>query len=222
MLSWRRPENTQQIIKNWATCSLFKHRIVFSNLHPPPELPACVQGIHATTDLGLYTRFHAGILTRCDAVFMQDDDLMIPHNTIAQLYGAWQVEPDRIHGLFGRVPKQDGSYAADHKPNMGTDCDIVLTRCLVVSNELLCRFMFDVRQFLNMQSEVYGNAEDIILSHVAKRYSGKPNRVWQLPCRELPQGSVALHLQDNSAHLKHRTRVMHACQKWLASKRIDI
>jgi hypothetical protein len=217
MLNWKRQENVEQIVDSWDNCPLFDQRIVWTNRRRVPSMPGSTVSIHSSEDLGLYTRFHAGILTRCDAVFMQDDDLLIPHGTIVQLYNRWRGEPDRIHGLFGRAPKKDNTYAVSHDHD-NRDCDIVLTRTLIVSTELLCRFMYDVRQFLSMQCGPYGNAEDIILSHVAKRYSGKPNRVWDLPRQELHQMGTAIHLEDRVAHAKHRTRVMHACQNWLVNE----
>lgn len=218
MLSWKRQDNVTKITESWVKCPLFENRIVWTNKHQIPKLPVNVRSVFSNTDLGLYTRFHAGILTRCDAVFIQDDDLFIPHGTIVQLFNKWRIEPDRIHTLFGRGPRKDGTYAEsyDHEER---ECEIALTRTLIVSVELLCRFMFDVRQFLDMQAITYGNAEDIILSYVAMRYSGKLNRVWNFPRQELSPGDQ-LHQRNWGEHLQHRTRVMQACQQWLRKEGI--
>ncbi len=221
MLNWRRPENVVRIARNWVECPLLNKRIIWGNKYPLLPLPTEISTIWSNTDLGLYTRFHAGILSRCDAVFMQDDDLLIPHETITQLFERWQERPNRIHGLFGRTPRRDGTYAQSYDHYTGA-CDIVLTRCMIVSSELLRRFMVDVQQFLHLQAVTYGNGEDIILSHVAKRYSGHPNMIWDYPREELSDEGVSIwDREGRRKHQDHRTKVMHACQEWLRKEGIE-
>jgi hypothetical protein len=213
MLNWKRPENVETITKSWVNFPLFERAIVWGNLWPLPSIHNAITTIHSTADLGLYTRFHAGILTRCDAVFMQDDDLLIPRATIVQLYNKWRAEPDIIHGLFGRVPRGDNQYAQSYD-NDTRECDIVLTRTLIVSAKLLRQFMVDAQQFLHMQAVTYGNGEDIILSYVATKYSGRKNKIWKLPRKRLLEND-SLYQRQVKTHFSHRTRVMQACQKWI-------
>jgi len=213
MMSWKRPRNVECIARSWSEFPLFRERIVWSNLFPAQALsvPKSVTLIHSTKDLGLYTRFHAAILSRCDAIFLQDDDLLVPHGTILQLFRRWREEPDRLHALFGRSPKQDNTYSKPHT-RVDCECDIALTRAVIVSHEIVCRFICDAhaQKFYNLG----GNTEDLVLSYAAMKYSGKKNRVWNLPYQELPCGRESLHIRDRD-HFKYRTIVMQACQRWL-------
>lgn len=216
MLHWQRPANVEAITRSWLACPFLSNKIVWANKHPLPNLARSIVTVQTSIDLGMYTRFHAAILTCCDAVLIQDDDVLLSQEAIAGLLSRWENEPDLLHTLFGRCPRRDNTYSESFDC-VDMEVDIALTRAVVVSRELLCRFMFDYLQFEHMQTEaiVYGNGEDIIMSYVAQKYSGKKNRCWNFEKTELPAGNDSLHRRDWEVHIKHRTRVMHACQEWI-------
>ena len=164
--------------------------------------------------MGLYTRFAAACLASNDCVLIQDDDLELPAESLQALVDAWHDDPDIIHGVFGRAPKPDGSYAR----NIGGDAEspIVLTRVLVADRRYASQFFQVAPTFDEVQREgkPAGNGEDIIFSYVAMSQSGRLNQVHRVAVNELP-APHSIHGRNWKLHVAHRTRLLNACEKWL-------
>ena len=174
--------------------------------------------VNAAQDMGLYTRFAAACLANNDCVLIQDDDLELPTESLRALVNAWHDDPDIIHGVFGRAPKSDGSYA--RKIGGETECPVVLTRVLVAHRRYASRFFQVASIFCDVQrdGEPRGNGEDIVFSYVAMRESGRLNRVHRMAFNELPSPH-SIHRRDRKSHIAHRTRLIRACEDWLQGER---
>jgi hypothetical protein len=219
LLNWKRPANVARIVSGWHAGGIVTEAIVWNNSPDaqfalPVGLPAKV--ITARQDLGLYTRFAAACLAQHECVLIQDDDLEVPTESLRRLYEAWRRDPDVLHGVFGRTPKRDGSYA--HNIQGDADVPVVLTRVLLAHRRYAAEFFQVAPTFDHIQRDgrPAGNGEDIIFSYVARRSSGRLNRVHHIPVRELP-APHAIHSRNWAAHVAHRTRLLRACEDWLAA-----
>ncbi|NQU20967.1 MAG: hypothetical protein HQ567_06755 [Candidatus Nealsonbacteria bacterium] len=214
LLNWKRPQNVERIVTGLNASDLVDEIIVFDN-NPACELPPLVDCtlIQADRDLGLYTRFTAGCLARNEAVLWQDDDLLLPPETLRGLLDAWSTEPDILHGIFGRAPKPDGSYA--RTLTGPSEAPVVLTRVLVGHRRYCAEFFRYAGHFAEIQrdSRPFGNGEDIIFSYVVRRSAGRLHRLHRLPVCELP-APHAIHGRERN-HYTHRNRLLRACEAWL-------
>jgi len=174
--------------------------------------------VNAAQDMGLYTRFAAACLANNDCVLIQDDDLELPVESLRALVDEWNNDPEVIHGVFGRAPKPDGSYAR----NIGGDNEspIVLTRVLIAHRRYASQFFQVAPRFDDVQREgkPAGNGEDIIFSYVAMSESGRLNRVHRVKVNELP-APHSIHGRNWKGHVAHRTRLLRTCEAWINSER---
>lgn len=215
ILNWKRPANVQRIVEGWLAGGLVTEAIVWNNnASAPPGPIAGAKVVNAAQDLGLYTRFAAACLAQHACVLIQDDDLELPQTSLAALHGAWQADPAVIHGVFGRAPKPDGSYARHVRGDVGVP--VVLTRVLLADRRYAARFFEVAPRFAAIQREGLpeGNGEDILFSYLVRQVSGRLNRVHRVAVTELP-APHSIHRRDWQAHIDHRTRLLRACEAWL-------
>jgi hypothetical protein len=218
ILNWKRPANVQRIVAGWLAGGLVTEAIVWNNNSDAPLGPiAGAKVINAGQDLGLYTRFAAACLAQRDCLLIQDDDLELPPASLAALHAAWQSDPAVIHGVFGRTPKPDGSYARNVQGDV--DVPVVLTRVLLVHRRYAARFFEVAPRFAEIQGggQPVGNGEDILFSYTARQASGRLNRVHRVGVTELP-APHSIHGRNWQAHINHRTRLLRACEAWLQEK----
>lgn len=215
ILNWKRPVNVARIVDGWRAGGIVTEAIVWNNNAdvPLPKMNGA-KVINVAQDLGLYTRFAAACLATNDGVLIQDDDLELPTDSLARLYDAWQHEPDILHGIFGRAPKPDGSYARNINGNAAVP--IVLTRVLLAHRRYAAKFFEVAPRFADRQrtSQPFGNGEDIVFSYVARQASGRLNRVHKLPVTELP-APHSIHGRNWQRHIEHRSQLLRACESWL-------
>lgn len=229
LLNWQRPANVRRIIEHYRDFATFDPPLgrlidditVFNN-HPQPFDHPQARVINASCDTGLYSRFAAAALARHEHVLLHDDDLLLPAPSLAQLAGHYLAAPDVLHGVFGRVPRPDGSYALDvnrcgRHTGDSTEVPIVLTRVLLTSraNAIAALAWLEPLRPLLDAAQPPGNGEDICLSFAAMFTSGKLNRVHPLDVRELP-APHAIH--GRPGHGAHRTTVLRACRSQLADR----
>lgn len=214
LLNWKRPVNVARILSGWKTSGLVDEAIVWNNNPDASFRHQWAKVVNADRDLGLYTRFAAACLARNDCLLIQDDDLELPGDSLQKLYDAWQRDPDIIHGIFGRAPKPDGSYARNVNGN--AEVPVVLTRVLIAHPRYAVEFFQHASRFDDIQRDgkPTGNGEDIIFSYVARRASGRLNRVHRVPVNELP-APHSIHGRNWKAHVAHRFRLLRACEAWL-------
>jgi hypothetical protein len=214
LLNWKRPANVARILSGWQSGGIVDEAIVWNNNPDSSFRHHWAKVVNAAQDLGLYTRFAAACLARNDCLLIQDDDLELPFDSLERLCDAWQRDPDIIHGVFGRAPKHDGSYARNVGGN--AEVPVVLTRVLMAHRRYAAEFFQYAPRFTDIQRDgkPAGNGEDIIFSYVARRASGRLNRVHRVPVNELP-APHSIHGRNWKAHVAHRSRLLRACEAWL-------
>ena len=214
LLNWKRPANVARILSGWQAGTIVTEAIVWNNNPAATFSHPWANVVNASQDLGLYTRFAAACLAKNDCVLIQDDDLELPAESLLTLVDAWRSDPEILHGVFGRAPKPDGSYAR----NIGGDNEapIVLTRALVSHRRYCARFFQVAPTFDAVQREgrPAGNGEDIVFSYVVRQASGRLNQVHRVAVNELPAPN-SIHGRDWQGHVAHRTRLLRACEAWL-------
>ncbi len=215
ILNWKRPLNVERILHGWRTGGLVAEAIVWNNNPGAPFRHDWAKVVNAGRDLGLYTRFAAACLAQYECVLIQDDDLELPADSLRQLHAAWQRDPEILHGVFGRAPQPDGSYAL--KLAGDAEVPIVLTRVLLTARRYAAQFFEAARAFDGIQRDgsPAGNGEDILFSYVVRRESGSLHRIHRVPVHELP-APHSIHIRDRNAHVTHRTRLLRACESWLS------
>lgn len=217
LLNWKRPKNVQKIVTEANASKMIDDVIVWCN-HQNPTYQInhnhlrC-RLIESTVDFGLTTRFGCGLFAVNDCLLIQDDDILLPDETIRLLYSRWSDEPEIIHGIFGRKPTDQNAYAKDVMGDL--ECPIVLTRALMVHRKYCIEFFRELPKFRDLleNAKPSGNGEDILFSYVVRNRSGNQNRVWRLDRQELP-APAAIHGREPN-HVKHRTEVMRRCQELL-------
>lgn len=215
MLSWKRLGNVQRICKAWSESKHISAGIVFSNCNNLPELRDMAE-VRSSVDFGLKTRFIAGLLAETDAILIQDDDILLPDSSVELLLDHHENDKEVIHGIFGRSPKVDGSYAK-LIDNQEADVDVALTRALVCSRTKCADFFKLEHEFPCLQTGIpKGNGEDIVFSFISMLVSGRQNKVHKVPYTELPD----IHsISRRPGHWNHRTGVLRFCSDWLHEKR---
>lgn len=216
ILNWKRRKNVLRILDGWQSGELVSEAIVWNN---NPEITFrhdWAKVINTNMDLGLYTRFAAACLASNECVLIQDDDIQLPAESLSGLYQAWQRDPDILHGIFGRAPKPDGSYAETILGDR--EAPVVLTRALISHRRHVASFFDIAPEFSAIQrgGKPAGNGEDILFNYVVRRHSGRLNRVHALATKELRNGGHAIHKRNEQEHYEHRSHLMAACEKWLA------
>ncbi len=215
ILNWKRPTNVQRIVAGWFAGGLVTEALVWNNNPDAPLGPiAGAKVINAGQDLGLYTRFAAACLAGHECVLIQDDDLELSPASLAALHAAWLSDSAVIHGVFGRTPKPDGSYARNVQGD--AEVPVVLTRVLLAHRRYAASFFKVAPMFTEIQSggRPAGNGEDILFSYIARRDSGRLNRVHRVAVTELP-APHSIHGRNWQSHINHRTRLLRACEAWL-------
>jgi len=217
ILNWKRPDNLARIVIDLQRSGLTDDLLVWNNNSASPLKLEQASVINASRDMGLYTRFAAACLARHEAVLIQDDDLVVPLDSLRYLYNAWMREPDILHGIFGRAAKPDGSYARDIRGD--SEAPIILTRALIAHRSHAAQFFVHLPEFMHLLQMgcPVGNGEDIVFSYVARRTAGRLHRVHRLTVEELPAPDP-IHGRHWLRHVAHRTAVMQAAETWLAAK----
>jgi hypothetical protein len=214
ILSWKRPANVARIVDGWRDSGLLAEGIVWNNNPDEVLHHDWAKVINAQQNFGVYPRFAAACLAQNECILIQDDDLEMPRDSLRALHEFWEQDPAILHGVFGRAPKPDGSYAMEiHSDG---EAPIVLTRVLFTQRRYVRDFFRVAEEFEEIQrgTDIAQKGEDIIFSYVAMRHSGRLNRIHQLPVVELP-APHSIHGRDWQAHLAHRTCVLRACEAWL-------
>jgi hypothetical protein len=219
ILNWRRPEQARQNVVRCSGFQLVSEILVFTNAGAPLDLSSCARTpvqINTNVDLGLYSRFAAAVLARNECILQLDDDLIVPEETVNQLYELWRSDPEVCHSLHGRDVTQGYRFENAYGP-----VEVVLTRCLMVSRKICAHALTHIHNFDDLAPEPYGNGEDIILSFAAIKLSGRFNQAHDLPFTNLPgycegvngQPTVSIHKRW-AGHAAHRACLLERCREY--------
>ncbi len=218
VLSYRRPFNMRKIIR---TLSGISEQVYVWNNNPDEFISSkAAICINASMNFGMYPRFAVALLVGSDAVWVQDDDLLVPRETVARIYEHWNRAPDKVHGLLGRLPDANGNYVVD---DVFGPCKIVIGRGIMFHRNLAVEFfklasdprIASVRKLCLQLGTIEHNGDDIMLSYAALLAGAENNMAYQLPYTDMDsRGSVSSH----PAHLQVRTAMMQTCQEILTER----
>lgn len=217
MLHWARPAYVTELLTKYSRYQKVSEVLLFAN-SPPPCLAAVHPAptvIHATRDLGLYSRFAAAALASNPCILLVDDDLFVPEATLNSLFDYWSADAAVCHALQGR-DVSDGYAPRDAFGQV----EVVLTRCLMASRSLCIAALQHAHAFDDLHPEPQGNGEDILLSFTAMAESGRRNVAYRLPFENLPgygevehnANTVAIHKRWPH-HFDHRERLIERCRR---------
>lgn len=214
LLSWDRLGQVYDIASKFLGMGDLVDQIIVWN-NNPQAFPYHRDGltiINSTEDMGLWTRFAAASLAKNEAIIYHDDDLEPKRENIEFLYRKHQEAPDVIHGTFGRRPTSQFEYSAI---NAYGACDVVLTRCLITPRAYPTKALQYVPHFDALQAAEKafprGNGEDIMLSYLAMRESGKQNWAYDLKVQEISTSDPkSIHVRF-PGHMAYRTKLMRSC-----------
>lgn len=213
ILNWKRPDNVRRILASWRASGLVSQAIVWSNRGTVKDGWATI--IQANRDCGLYSRFAAALFANNPCVLWQDDDLLLPQQTLSRLNIEWLTRTELVHGIFGRRPSPDGSY---NGTNAHGDVS-VLCRVYMAHRRHAQHFFRYADQWATQQLDGAPEGlphDDILFCYGAMHTNhGARNRAWKLPVEELP-APHAIHARNGwAAHVAYRTRLMRTYEAWI-------
>ena len=120
LLSWKRVSNIRQIVDEYIFHDDIIDEIIIWNNNPEEHIEFgdgydIVKVINCINpeDFGLITRFCTGSLSRNRMILLQDDDFILPYDSLVRLRDEWVREPECFHTFFGRNPNEQNEYADD-------------------------------------------------------------------------------------------------------------
>jgi hypothetical protein len=210
ILNWARPQNVRKIISKYIEYNCIKY-IYLLDCNPNSENSLetithdKVIQVKISKDPGLFIRFSFGAISDSKAVFIVDDDMLIPEETFNTLYDRWNADQESCYGIFGRKVRFPLVYS--YRPFSGR-VDMVLTKCLITSSENCAKTLIYSRQITtDLIGNPKGNGEDIVHSFVCKNCFADENLVYE----KLEEGTCPISAQ--SGHLEHRKKVIQWCYK---------
>lgn len=214
LLNWNRPKNVDNILNIYTQYDVIDDIIVYNNniknkyFYKHPK----VRVVNSKTN-DLRNRYRGAVLAKNKAVLIQDDDILLPEDTIISLANNLLKEPYKLHGIFGR--NIGPRYTYESLRNFGPEVDIVLTRAVMSKRSMSKKFLkytspLDYLFKNNSQGEVeWNNGEDIVLSLLIEDiYDTKPS-VYNLKYKDFEDSTsndIAIHKRKN--HEKFRTKII--------------
>ena len=124
--SYARLDNVRNIVDQYQHYNLLDEIIIWHNGPESLSLKGVSDHVRIieSTDMGLSSRYAAGLLASGNYLLFQDDDLVIPEKELAGLVLELKNNPPRTLCIQGKVPHTDGSYGKAIKPKIGqkTEC----------------------------------------------------------------------------------------------------
>lgn len=160
LLSWRRAENLQRIVRTLWENPLVKEVLIWNN-NPEVVLESeAATVINSSQNFFPFVRYCLIPLTKHPLIWFQDDDLLIRPEQLDAIVSEYSKAPDRIYGCRGRNVV-GGRYAPEI---VYGECDIILGQSMLFHKEL----------FYEVASAFYGlapneQADDIAFSLLCGR-----------------------------------------------------
>ena len=196
LLSWKRVSNIRQIVDEYIFHDDIIDEIIIWNNNPEEHIEFgdgydIVKVINCINpeDFGLITRFCTGSLSRNRMILLQDDDFILPYDSLVRLRDEWVREPECFHTFFGRNPNEQKEYADEVIEGKAEICG----RCYVIDRKL-CGLV--LHEYWNLDEGerklIHTKGDDILASYVLTHYTGKLHSVHDIPYISLDE-SYALH-----------------------------
>lgn len=211
--SFNREENVKKILDQYLAYSSLSEIIVWHNGSNPFLYETGSQKLKLinSDDLGLATRYAAALLVKNEILFLQDDDLLVPEETL-QYMANKHSEMNTTTTIEGKKPHSDGSYGVAVKPSMGEveECEVHLNRCICTSKTLIPSFFsFWFKTQLSLTT-LAGGGEDIVYSFAARLASGNRPVALGVKYQNLTDPSAISNRAGNQH--RNRTKILHCCQ----------
>jgi len=196
LLSWKRVSNIRQIVDEYIFHDDIIDEIIIWNNNPDEHLEFAdeydiVKVINCKNpeDFGLITRFCIGTLSKNPLIILQDDDFILPYESLIRLRDGWIEDPKCFHTFFGRNPDENNEYADEVHEGRAEICG----RCYAIDRKL-CGLILHEYWNLNegQRALIHTKGDDILASYVVTHYTGQKHRVHNLPFQQLDE-SYALH-----------------------------
>lgn len=104
VLNWKRPNNLKLILENLKDHPYIHEIIVWNNNSESPVVTEKAKVIQGNQDniFNMNCRWYAAMMASYPFVYMQDDDRLVSHELISEMYEAMIVDPNRQYGLDPR------------------------------------------------------------------------------------------------------------------------
>ena len=130
-----------------------------------------------------------GGLSKNALIVLQDDDFILPYESLIRLRDGWIEDPKCFHTFFGRNPDANNEYADEVREGRAEICG----RCYAIDRKL-CGLI--LHEYWNLNEEqralIHTKGDDILASYVVTHYTGQKHMVHNLPFQQLDE-SYALH-----------------------------
>jgi len=230
LLSWKRVSNIRQIVDEYIFHDDLIDEIIIWNNNPEEHIEfgegydiVKVINCQNPDDFGLITRFCMGSLSKNPMILLQDDDFILPEESLIKLRDEWVKEPTCFHTFFGRSPNFINEYAIEIKEGKAEICG----RCYVIDRNL-CGLVLHEYWNLNEneRSLIHTKGDDILASYVLTHYTGRLHSVHKIEYQQLDESYALsygksrpvkpmeeIHAQEMDEWFQWRTEMMRFCQK---------
>jgi len=177
LLSYKRPQNIERIIKNLIATPNIKH-VILSNNNPDIDLSKWfnlqqypIEFIQQANHEICIKRFEIALSLPYDYFICPDDDLFLSPKQLETLLDLAQQDRSKVHGIFGQIKSFNdngfGLFSGVH----GVTCEVdILNRVYCFSKEHLLKMIELIKQ-LNLKS--MGDAlhiDDLLISFSGQRH----------------------------------------------------
>jgi glycosyltransferase involved in cell wall biosynthesis len=144
MLSYRRPQNMEPLVRSVLRCA-FVERLIVCNNNPSYDIESWVSLADARLVLrnnsenrGTIARFDIARSENGERFLVIDDDIFLYPEQLNVLFTRLLEDPSRPHGLYGQIARPDGSFVdAVHRVDAELD---VLNRVYAFTRQHLEEF----------------------------------------------------------------------------------
>ena len=224
LLSWRRPSNIVRILAETLPHPLVSDAIVWSNAPAqpvplestlPPALRDRVTLIASSRDVGLRSRWHAAAVASESLLLIQDDDFLLPADTVTGLVASSYADPDRLHGVEGRRPERTDDPARPiryhARPAYGR-VPMLLGHGLTMPRALACDLVAEEPRFVHAAGyRPDDHGDDIFYSYASTALLGRCPRAEDRERISLP---APHRLSGRAGHRAKRERLIADCERF--------
>ena len=229
LLSWKRVSNIREIVDEYIFHDDLIDEIIIWNNNPGEHIEfgdgydiVKVINCKNNEDFGLITRFCTGALSRNPMILLQDDDFILPYESLVKLRDEWVNQPNCFRTFFGRGPKEDGTYGKEYFPKAP------ICGRLYVMDRKYCGLI--LHEYWNLDERerklIHTKGDDILASYVLTHYTGNLHSVHKIDYQQLDE-SYALHygkqrpikpltnehIADMDEWIQFRTEMMQFCKE---------
>jgi|TARA_R100001015_G_C4629728_1_gene190800 hypothetical protein len=213
--SFKRPKNVKKILAAYMDYALLDEIIIWHNGPEKLDIGAFDEDVKIieSNDLGLASRYAAGLLASNDIVLLQDDDIFFEEESLRIIVNESIKNPERTITSEGKIPHKDNTYGKGIKPGIGEkiECEIHLNRLVCTKREFIPHFfstLYKTGLSLNPRT---GGGEDIVYSYAITNFTGKKPLAVGVSYKNL-SSKEAISDRYGNQHA-NRTDIMKICKQ---------